>query len=121
MALATGIGVALIAGIGGSATPEYSTNVKFIDGANLTYSPEIIRNADVVWIQNNCISHSQYWSIVKNCKRAGVQMRYFRFASEEKYREELEQSGSSFFGGHLYMRECNANTYNSRLYLYDPV
>lgn len=63
--------------------------VKFVDAGNMTYSPEIIRNADVVWIQNNCISHSQYWSIVKNCKLAGVQMRYFGFASAEKSAEQV--------------------------------
>ena len=44
---------------------------------------------DVVWIQNNCISHPQFWSIVKNCKLAGVQMRYFAFASAEKCAEQL--------------------------------
>lgn len=63
--------------------------VRFVDAGNLAFSPEIIRNADVVWIQNNCISHSQYWSIVKNCKQAGVQMRYFAFASAEKCAEQL--------------------------------
>ena len=61
----------------------------YVDAQNLTYSPEIIRNADVVWIQNNCISHPQYWSIVKNCKLAGVQMRYFGYASAEKCAEQL--------------------------------
>ncbi len=64
-------------------------DVKFVDASNLTYSPEIIRNSDVVWIQNNCISHPQYWSIVKNCKQAGVQMRYFSFSSAEKCAEQL--------------------------------
>ena len=64
------------------------TNIRFVD-AGTTYSPEIIRNADVVWIQNNCISHPQYWSIVKNCKLAGVQMRYFGYASAEKCAEQL--------------------------------
>ena len=64
-------------------------DVRFVDASNMTYSPEIIRNADVVWIQNNCISHPQYWSIVKNCKLAGVQMRYFGFASAEKCAEQL--------------------------------
>ncbi len=64
-------------------------DVKYVDADNLTYSPEIIRNADVVWIQNNCISHSQYWSIVKNCKLAGVQMRYFGYAGAEKCAEQL--------------------------------
>ena len=64
-------------------------NVKYVDARNLTYSPEIIRNADVVWIQNNCISHSQYWSIVKNCKLAGIQVRYFAYASAEKCARQL--------------------------------
>ena len=63
--------------------------VKFVDASNMTYSAEIIRNADVVWIQNNCISHPQYWSIVKNCKLAEVQMRYFGFSSAEKCAEQL--------------------------------
>ncbi|MBQ9009620.1 MAG: hypothetical protein IJ088_09860, partial [Clostridia bacterium] len=65
------------------------TNVRFVDAGNMAYSPDIIRNADVVWIQNNCISHPQYWSIVKNCKQAGVQLRYFGFASAEKCAEQL--------------------------------
>ena len=63
--------------------------VKFVDASNMAFNPEIIRNADVVWIQNNCISHPQYWSIVKNCKLAGVQMRYFGYASAEKCAEQL--------------------------------
>ena len=64
-------------------------NVKFVDAQILGFNPDIIRNADVVWIQNNCISHSQYWSIVKNCKLSGVQMRYFTYASAEKCAEQL--------------------------------
>ena len=64
-------------------------NVKFVDANNMAFNPDIIRNADVVWIQNNCISHPQYWSIVKNCKLAEVQMRYFGFASAEKCAEQL--------------------------------
>ena len=64
-------------------------DVRFVDAGKLTYSSEVIRNSDVVWIQNNCISHPQFWSIVKNCKLAGVQMRYFGFASAEKCAEQL--------------------------------
>lgn len=64
-------------------------NVKFVDPGNLAFNPEIIRNADVVWIQNNCISHPQYWSIVKNSKLSGVQMRYFAYASAEKCAEQV--------------------------------
>ncbi len=63
--------------------------VRFVDANNLAFNPEIIRNADVVWIQNNCISHAQYWGVVKNCKLAGIQMRYFGYASAEKCAEQL--------------------------------
>ena len=63
--------------------------VRFVDAGNLAFDPEIIRNAEVVWIQNNCISHSQYWAIVKNCRLAGVQMRYFAYASAEKCAEQV--------------------------------
>ena len=64
-------------------------SVKFVNTAILSFDPNIIRNADVVWIQNNCISHSQFGSIVKQCKQAGVQMRYFGYASAEKCAEQL--------------------------------
>lgn len=64
-------------------------NVKYVDAGNLAFNTDIVKNADVVWIQNNCISHTQYWNVVKNCKIAGVQMRYFGFASAEKCAEQL--------------------------------
>lgn len=63
--------------------------VKYVDSSNLSFNPEIIRNADVVWIQNNCMSHSQFWSVVKHSKVSGVQLRYFGFASAEKCAEQL--------------------------------
>lgn len=43
----------------------------------------------MVWIQNNCISHPQYWRIVKACKVYNVQLRYFAYASAEKCAEQL--------------------------------
>ena len=63
--------------------------VRFVDAGNQTFDPDIVRNADVVWVQNNCIGHSQYWNIARNCRQAGVQMRYFGFASAEKCAEQL--------------------------------
>ena len=64
-------------------------DVKYVDVRNMAFSPEIIRNADVVWIQTNCMSHSQYASIVRYCKQAGVQMRYFVYAGAEKCAEQV--------------------------------
>ncbi|MBR1659549.1 MAG: hypothetical protein IJ705_04460 [Oscillospiraceae bacterium] len=63
--------------------------VRFVDSGNLAFNAEIVRNADVVWIQNNCISHPMYWKVVKNCKVFDVQLRYFGFASAEKCAKQL--------------------------------
>lgn len=63
--------------------------VKFVDTQIYSFNPEIVRNADVVWIQNNCISHSQYGNIVKITRQYGIQLRYFAYASAEKCAEQL--------------------------------
>jgi len=63
--------------------------VKYVDTAIYSFSPEIVRNADVVWIQNNCISHSQYGNIVRLTRQYGIQLRYFAYASAEKCAEQL--------------------------------
>ena len=58
-------------------TPCVSTKI-------YSFDTNIIRNADVVWIQNNCISHSQYWYVIRTAKKCGVQVRYFSYVSAEK-------------------------------------
>ena len=37
-------------------------------GENLS-SPEVIRKADVVWIQTNCIGHKSFYGIIDLCRR----------------------------------------------------
>ena len=64
-------------------------DVKYIETEKYGFAPEIIRNADVVWIQTNCISHSQYSNITKLARQHGIQLRYFGFASAEKCAEQL--------------------------------
>ena len=64
-------------------------NVKFVDTEQYGFAPEIVRNADVVWVQTNCISHSQYNNITRLARQHGVQMRYFGYASAEKCAEQL--------------------------------
>ncbi len=68
--------------------PKFS-NVKFIDALHYVFSPDIIRNADVVWIQNNRISHSQYYAVVNLARQNGIQVRYFPYASADKCAEIL--------------------------------
>ena len=63
-------------------------NVRFIDSSYMTFSPELVRNSDIVWVQTNCISHPMFWNVVKYAKQYakqyGVQLRYFLYASAEK-------------------------------------
>jgi len=63
--------------------------VRFVDVEQYAFNPELIRNADVVWVQNNHISHTQYGNIVKQTRRHGIQLRYFGYASAEKCAEQL--------------------------------
>lgn len=64
-------------------------NVRFVDVDKIAFSPELIRNAEVVWIQNNCIGHSQFNNIARQARQYGVQMRYFAWASAEKCAEQV--------------------------------
>lgn len=63
--------------------------VRFVNIENYAFNPDIVRNADVVWIQNNCISHTQYGNIVKLTRQYGIQLRYFTYSSAEKCAEQL--------------------------------
>ncbi len=63
--------------------------VKFVDGDSYGFDPQIIRNADAVWVQTNCISHSQYGIIASLTRKYDVQLRYFGFASAGKCAEQL--------------------------------
>ena len=62
----------------------YLPTARYVDVDNIAFSPDIVRNADIVWIQTNCISHSQFSNVVKEARNYSVQVRYFAFASAEK-------------------------------------
>ena len=64
-------------------------NVRFVEAGQLAFDPNLIRYADVVWIQTNCISHSQYLNIVHMTRHLKIQMRYFAYASAERCAEQL--------------------------------
>ena len=52
-------------------------------------SPEIIRRADVVWIQTNCIGHKSYYGIIDLARKYGRKVRYFKYASATKCAEQV--------------------------------
>lgn len=59
-------------------------------GENLS-SPEVIRKADVVWIQTNCIGHKSFYGIIDLCRRYNKKVRYFKYASAIKCAEQVAE------------------------------
>lgn len=73
-------------------------DVRFIEPENYTFNPDVVRNADIVWIQTNCISHTQYGRVLKLTRQLGIQLRYFAYASAEKCAEQLVMEDRSVTG-----------------------
>ena len=71
--------------------PMFPT-VRFVDTRNVSFNPDIVRNADIVWIQNNCISHSQFWTVIKLANLYGVQVRYFASAGTDRCAKQLVEA-----------------------------
>ena len=63
-------------------------------GATLS-SPEIIRKADVVWIQTNAIAHKSFYGIIDLCRRYNKKVRYFKYASAAKCAEQVVEDESA--------------------------
>ena len=63
-------------------------------GATLS-SPEIIRKADVVWIQTNAIAHKSFYGIIDLCRRYNKKVRYFKYASAIKCAEQVVEGESA--------------------------
>ena len=63
-------------------------NVRFIDRTMLPNS-DMIRRADVVWIQPNALSHAFFYKIIDDVRKYNVPLRYFSYASAIKCAEQL--------------------------------
>ena len=62
--------------------------VRFIDRDALP-NPDIIRNADVVWIQANSLAHKHYYKIIDIVRKYNKPVRYFSYASATKCAEQI--------------------------------
>ena len=62
---------------------------KFVDVDQYAFNQELIRNADVVWIQTNCMSHAQFSNVIGRIRQYGILVRYFGYSSAEKCAEQL--------------------------------
>lgn len=63
-------------------------DVRFIDRTMLPNS-DMIRRADVVWIQTNALSHAFFYKIIDEVRKHNVPLRYFSYASATKRAEQL--------------------------------
>lgn len=72
------------------AMNEYlSGDIRYMDKDQAIIDRTVIRNADVVWIQSNAISHRQYYAIIDEVRKIGVPVRYFLYASARKCAEQV--------------------------------
>lgn len=63
-------------------------NVKFVNKDTLPNS-DMIKNADIVWVQPNSIGHSKYYKILDVVRTYRIPLRYFTFASANKCAEQI--------------------------------
>lgn len=64
-------------------------DVRFM-GENIS-NAEIIRRADVIWIQTNCIEHAAYYGVINLARRYNRKVRYFQYASAAKCAEQIAE------------------------------
>ncbi len=72
-------------------------NVMFISPDSLP-NIDLIRHADTVWLQTDCLSHSDFYRIINIVHQNGIPLRYFSFAGSEKCAEQLVKSGKQNAG-----------------------
>ena len=63
--------------------PMLTGNIRFLD-KDLNFDINVIRNAELVWVQTNAISHSQYYRITDAARQCRKPVRYFSQASAAK-------------------------------------
>lgn len=63
--------------------PMLSGDVRFVD-RDMPPDANLIRHAEVVWLQPNSMSHSNYHKIIHVVRTHHIALHYFQFASAEK-------------------------------------
>ena len=65
-------------------------DVRFVD-KDMVPNAELIRRADIVWVQANAISHAYYYKILDETRKHNIPVRYFSYASALKCAEQLAE------------------------------
>ena len=63
-------------------------DVRFIDREALP-NADMIRKADVVWIQPNSLAHKHFYKIIDEVRKHSIPVRYFTYSSAAKCAEQL--------------------------------
>lgn len=70
---------------------EYLPDVRFIS-PDMLPNTMLLRTADAVWIQPNCMSHSDYYRIMNTAREQGVPVHYYAFDSAYKCAQQLAEA-----------------------------
>ena len=63
-------------------------DVRFVD-REMQPNSDMIRRADVVWIQANALAHKHFYRIIDEVRKNGIPLRYFTYAGVNKCSEQL--------------------------------
>lgn len=70
-------------------------DVRFMDEKNISFSPDVIKNSDIVWVQNNSMCHSQFWNVVRYVGLYNKQMRYFTSAGTDRCSRQMVEADNA--------------------------
>lgn len=70
--------------------PMLLGNIRFVPRSTKP-SADLIRHADVIWIQTNSISHKEYYAIINVIRSNRIQVEYFQHSSAERCARELAE------------------------------
>lgn len=70
-------------------------NVRFIS-PDTQPNEDLLRNANEIWIQPNCLSHADFYKIINAVRSRHIPVRYFSYSSAEKCAEQLVISMESY-------------------------
>ena len=65
------------------------SNSKLIHNYEKNYSDDLVKNADIIWIQSNAIKHSFYSKVVNTARKWDIPCRYFQYAGVQKCVQQI--------------------------------
>ena len=74
---------------------DYLPTVRQVDIDNTAFNPDIVRNADVIWIQAACLMHRQFYKLINEARLYNIQVRYFKFPSADKSARQVVEDDQS--------------------------